>query len=628
MLSYSKEQFIEKAIWEIGFFKDIVANQDNFLELQQKEYVRYEDIPLETAAGRHINVEFVSNVYLVDNHKVIQCNIRNITERKRIEEEILVQKNTLNSIFDDAPYLMILVDSDGKVININKEGVKFAGKKKADLLEQLGGDVFNCLNSFKEPGCGRNVECTNCPLRSLLTKTFNTGMPVHNEEGKMKFNVGGKEVSFDLLFSTTLVKQNNLDFVLITIVNITDRKHAEEALLESEVRYRTMIEQSIDGITIADEEGRYLTVNPAFSKMTGYTIEELLKMRLFDLLPKQTTLKLFPSLINEHKPGYREIELLKKDGTTFYALITGSSLEIGNNHYIQGIVTDITERKIAEEELEKHRNHLEELVQLRTQEWNNANEELQIQIEREKEVELILQQSLVKEKELSEMQTRFISTTSHEFRTPLSAVLSSTELLQRYGAKWNDDKKKEHYNRIIESVEYLTKLLDDVLTISRSETGKISFKSESVDLFQLISDCEKDNKSLLTEKHEFRLNYNLEEKEYNLDRKLMRFIFSNLLSNAAKYSPEGGKIEMTINQNQQQLIIEICDEGIGIPLEEVDKIFDSFYRTKNTGTIEGTGLGLAIVKRSVNLHGGEIKVKSELNKGTTFTVTIPSNVNA
>jgi signal transduction histidine kinase len=108
----------------------------------------------------------------------------------------------------------------------------------------------------------------------------------------------------------------------------------------------------------------------------------------------------------------------------------------------------------------------------------------------------------------------------------------------------------------------------------------------------------------------------------------MRFIFSNLLSNAAKYSPEGGKIEMTINQNQQQLIIEICDEGIGIPLEEVDKIFDSFYRTKNTGTIEGTGLGLAIVKRSVNLHGGEIKVKSELNKGTTFTVTIPSNVNA
>jgi signal transduction histidine kinase len=226
------------------------------------------------------------------------------------------------------------------------------------------------------------------------------------------------------------------------------------------------------------------------------------------------------------------------------------------------------------------------------------------------------------------MQTRFISTTSHEFRTPLSAVLSSTELLQRYGAKWNDDKKKEHYNRIIESVEYLTKLLDDVLTISRSETGKISFKSESVDLFQLISDCEKDNKSLLTEKHEFRLNYNLEEKEYNLDRKLMRFIFSNLLSNAAKYSPEGGKIEMTINQNQQQLIIEICDEGIGIPLEEVDKIFDSFYRTKNTGTIEGTGLGLAIVKRSVNLHGGEIKVKSELNKGTTFTVTIPSNVNA
>jgi len=191
----------------------------------------------------------------------------------------------------------------------------------------------------------------------------------------------------------------------------------------------------------------------------------------------------------------------------------------------------------SETELADYRNHLEELVQLRTQEWNNANEELQIQIEREKEVELMLEQSLEKEKELSEMQSRFISTTSHEFRTPLAAVLSSTELLQRYASKWDANKKNEHYNRIIESIEYLTKLLDEVLTISKTESGKISFKPESVDLFQLISECEKDNKSLLTEKHKLELNYKAEEKLFRLDRKLMKFIFNNLLSNAAKYSP-------------------------------------------------------------------------------------------
>jgi len=299
-------------------------------------------------------------------------------------------------------------------------------------------------------------------------------------------------------------------------------------------------------------------------------------------------------------------------------------LEKGNVLW-NGVVTDITERRKAEIELEIHRNHLEDLVKVRTEELDNANKELKVQVEKQNEFELILQKSLEKEKELNEMKSRFISTTSHEFRTPLTSVLSSTELLQRYSSKWDDDKKKEHFNRIYNSVEYLIKLLDNILTVSKTDSGNISCNPELVDLYQLSKECGKDAKVLMKEEHEFIFNYNSSVNEFQLDPKLMRFIFSNLLSNAAKYSPSGGKIGLTINSDIQNIIIEISDEGIGIPAEEIDKVFDSFYRSKNTGIVAGTGLGLTIVKRAVELHNGEIFVKSELNKGTTFTVKIPLN---
>jgi len=270
-----------------------------------------------------------------------------------------------------------------------------------------------------------------------------------------------------------------------------------------------------------------------------------------------------------------------------------------------------------------HNRELERHVKIRTEELDNANVELKVQVEKQKEYEMMLQESLEKEKELNEMKSRFITTTSHEFRTPLTSVLSSTELLQRYSSKWDDNKKSEHFERIYHSIEYLTKLIEDVLTISKTDSGKINYNPDSVDLFQLASECKKDAIALMTEKHELKLNYNTEEKTFILDRKLMKFIFNNLLSNAIKYSPAGGKIEMTINTDKKNLIIEILDEGIGIPIKDKDKIFDSFYRSKNIETIAGTGLGLAIVKRAVDFHNGSIIVNSELNKGTTFVVKIP-----
>jgi signal transduction histidine kinase len=247
-------------------------------------------------------------------------------------------------------------------------------------------------------------------------------------------------------------------------------------------------------------------------------------------------------------------------------------------------------------------------------------------IKKQKKHELILQLSLEKEKELNEIKSRFVATTSHEFRTPLMAILTSAGLVQRYADSWDADKQNEHLDKIKKSVVNLTKLLDDVLTISKNDSGKIIFSPKQIDLLKCVEECQQEAKSLMTNTHELKLNYRSDQKEFLIDPTLIKFVFNNLLSNAIKYSPNGGKIELAISTDEENIIIEISDEGIGIPVGETQKIFDSFYRSKNATEISGTGLGLAIVKSAVDLHKGKITARNNLNKGVTFVVKIPIKI--
>ncbi|MEW6652818.1 MAG: PAS domain-containing sensor histidine kinase [Bacteroidota bacterium] len=488
LLKYSKEQFIEKAIWEIGFFKDIAANRDNFLELQQKEYVRYEDLPLETSDGRLINVEFVSNVYIENKHKVIQCNIRDITIRKKAE-------------------------------NIQREN-----NSRLELAMHVA-----------------NMAWWEMDISS----------------GTVTFDKGKAEM---LGYPPEIFKHYK-DFM--ALVHPEDYDNTMNAMREH-----------LDG------------------KQDKYECEYRIKI-----------------LSGSYKWFYDIGSIVKRDS-------------VGVPKTITGLVINITERKLAEEELSVYRNHLEYLVNARTREFNKANESLKNEIIKKKEMEEALEQSLAKEKDLSEIKSRFISTTSHEFRTPLTTVLSSAELLQKYGERWSLEKKSGHLDRIKNSVMYLTKLLDEILTISRAETGQIKFNPEQINLKEFAKENIDESKNL-THSHKFIYSFNSKQTMFQLDPKLMKFIISNLLSNAIKYSPDGGTIELTITANSDFLNLGVKDDGIGISCDETDKIFDSFYRSKNSGNIPGTGLGLSIVKRAVDLHNGEINVKSEIGKGTTFNVVIP-----
>ncbi len=242
-----------------------------------------------------------------------------------------------------------------------------------------------------------------------------------------------------------------------------------------------------------------------------------------------------------------------------------------------------------------------------------------------KQAEEEVNRALEKERELGELKSRFVSIASHEFRTPLSTILSSTELLDHYGQHWSEEKRKVHLGRIEVAVKNMTLLLNDVLTIGKVEAGKLQFHPTPLNLEifcrELVEELELS--SGITGAINFEAHGNCSEA--NLDEKLLRQILNNLLSNAVKYSPESQTIYFKLCCTQTQATFQIRDRGIGIPLQDQPHIFEIFHRAENVGNIAGTGLGLSIVKSSVELHGGKLSFTSQVGVGTTFSIVLPLN---
>jgi signal transduction histidine kinase len=241
-------------------------------------------------------------------------------------------------------------------------------------------------------------------------------------------------------------------------------------------------------------------------------------------------------------------------------------------------------------------------------------------------MEAELRDALEKEKELNELKSRFISMTSHEFRTPLSTIISSSELLEHYRHKWSEEKQITHLRRIQTAVKRMTEMLDDVLVIARAEVGKLDCKLAPLDLVEFCLTLVEELQLNVKNQHTIVFSSQDISVQCCMDEKLLGHILSNLLSNAIKYSKNGSSIRFTIGREQGRAIFEIQDQGIGIPDEDLPRLFESFYRATNVGNIQGTGLGLAIVKKCVDIYRGEIAVTSQVGVGTTFRVTLPLNL--
>lgn len=414
-----------------------------------------------------------------------------------------------------------------------------------------------------------------------------------------------------------IVKDENKNTIKTYGVNqdITARKLLEEKLVKSEEEFRNAFEYSPIGIALVSPEGLFLNVNQQVCDILGYSKNELLKLTFQDITHPDDLnedMDFVEKMLNGGIQTYQmEKRYIQKRGQIAWALLAVSLVRDKQGkplHFISQI-EDITKRKQAEIELENHRNNLEMLVKVRTEELERANESLKKAVD--------------KEKELNALKSRFISTASHELRTPITAAYMSIELIERYGKNWDQNKIDEHHKRIKDTIEQLTQIVESLLTVSRADAGKMEFKPRKTDISLL---CGKLVDSLnLSDKamHSIKLVSPKEAKLFKVDPSLINTILLNLLSNSIKYSPDGGKIELKIKDAADKLIFTVKDNGIGIPEKDIPHIFEPFHRGENINEIRGTGLGLSIVKNAVDLHGGTIRVESKAGKGTSFIIELP-----
>jgi len=364
-------------------------------------------------------------------------------------------------------------------------------------------------------------------------------------------------------------------------------------------------------VAITDQKGIIKHVNDNFCRISKYAREELLGQdhRIINsgYHPKNFIRDLWVTIANGNI-WRGEFKNKAKDGSYYWVdtTIVPFLNEKGKPYQYLAIRSDITARKKAEEELIR------------------VNEQLENKV-RERTLELTL--ALEREKELNDMKSRFVSMASHEFRTPLSAILSSITLVEHYTGADQADKRAKHVERIKASVKNLTNILDEFLSLEKLEQGKVEIQPVVFDLKEAIEDAIGDIDSLAKRKGQH-IEFRCEgETEVFQDRRILRNVMLNLLSNAVKYSREEGTIEVEAIADEREVRIAVKDHGIGIPEDAQQHLFEKFFRAPNAINIQGTGLGLNIVRRYMELLQGTITFTSRENEGTTFFLTIPTQRN-
>jgi PAS domain S-box-containing protein len=369
------------------------------------------------------------------------------------------------------------------------------------------------------------------------------------------------------------------------------RKKAEQGLRESRDLVGLLVDHVRDfAIFMVDPEGIILSWNQGAEQIKGYKTEEILGKPISLFYTDEENIRGEPghNLRQAEKEGrYECIGLRKrKDGSVFYADVVFTAMrdEKGKLTGFIKITKDITVQMKVREDLSK---------------------------------------ALARERELNEMKSRFVTLASHEFKTPLSVILSSTNLIEKYQDEASADKRLRHIQRIKSNVNNLKQLLNDFLSLEKLEEGVVRNEPVRTDLVKLAEEAIQDMEEACKDGQRVDLQTKGNAGEILVDQQLLRNVLINLLSNAIKYSPGGGIVRFGLEFRPDQVIFVVADQGIGIPEEEQEHLFERFFRAKNTSGISGTGLGLSIVKKYLDLMGGDITVESRSGNGSTFTIVLP-----
>ncbi len=406
-------------------------------------------------------------------------------------------------------------------------------------------------------------------------------------------------------------------FVMALVMDITIRKKAEQEL----IHWAKIFDESLNEIFIFDAQSlKFIDVNRGALQNIGYNLEELKQLTPVDIKPEYTEER-FRVLINDlvqKKTEKLKFEAIhqRKDGTTYPVEVHLQLSNLENKDVFVAIILDITDRKNYTEKLEKK-------VEERTEELHHTIQELKEEVKLRMEAEAKTKESLKKEKDLNELKTKFLSLVSHEFKTPLSGILTSATLAGKYTKEEQQEKRDKHLDTIKNKVKYLDNILNDFLSIERLETGKVNYKFSIFPLSKVVNEVVYDANMLL--KGGQRINYPDDIDGYTLefDEKILELVLSNLINNAIKYSGENTTIDIQIHVEDNMLVFKILDQGIGIPEKEQEFIFKRYFRAENALLDQGTGIGLNIVKTHLENLGGSITFTSTENKGSTFVIKIP-----
>jgi len=388
------------------------------------------------------------------------------------------------------------------------------------------------------------------------------------------------------------------------VTDITERKRDHEERLQSEERFAKVFDSSPVAKSISRlEDGVIIDVNESFLSLFEYTRDEVIGQSTIGLkLFKDAAdrMDLIHALRNRRIIQNREMTVYSKSMKPVHILLSAAIIMLEGKEHLLTTRVDISEKKKAEDEMLRVNRELEQRVAERT---------------------LELTESLQRERELSEMKSRFVSMASHEFRTPLSAILSSASLVDRYAQLNDEEKRKKHVARIKSSVQMLNDILSDFLSLDKLDQGKVEVNRTMMDLNETARGVIEEVNFMQKAGQEIFFTHHGEHEIFQ-DRKILSNVLLNLLSNAIKYSGQNSPINVTIEVTGKDVIITVSDSGIGISEEEQEHLFSKFFRAKNAMSLTGSGLGLNIVKRYLDLISGTIRFTSELNKGTTFIVTL------
>ncbi|MBN2383345.1 PAS domain S-box protein [bacterium] len=550
----------------LGISTDITEIRQNYAELE-----KFRQKLLELVEERTAELKKVNETLLFE-----------IAERKKTEVELLRFKKAVETM----QLGVTISDLDRTIIYSNPAEAAMHGYTVAELIGNNIG-IF-APSRYHAPMPRTKIE----KIKSFTRETENI-----RKDGTV----------FPARLMSDVVK--DAEGTPIAIVSccqdITIEKKALDDLKESEEKFRRLTETAPLAIFILKHR-KFVYVNPAAIEMIGYSADELMAMSLsaFHISDEdvKTITVSFSKAYKTQTTTRHEILITSRTGHQIWVYLSFTTIDYQGGPAILGTATDITEQKHVENELRLFNERLEQKVAERTQELNQA---------------------LEKEKELHELKSQFVSLVSHEFRTPLTSISSSAEIIQRYGHKLTAEKKEQYLERIKTNVHEMAYLLDDVTLIGKTDSGRVQLSLSQIEIDSFFHDLIEEIQ--LSSKNKCQISYTntCPQPILSLDERLLHHIVVNLLTNSIKFSRQGSHITLSTGIENGRFQISVKDEGCGIPEEDQSIIFEAFCRAHNVLDIDGTGLGLTIVKRCVDLFHGSISFTSQVDRGTTFIINLP-----